>query len=114
MKNKMIVENSSSIKSYEFDNEARTLTVEFKAGSIYTYWNISDDIARDFHAAESKGSYLAKNIKGKFDYSKVEAAPAAVAQWPFAPSMRDEDDLEWTESEEEEFLRMLDNIGDTK
>jgi hypothetical protein len=114
MKNKMIVENSSSIKSYEFDNEAKTLTVEFKAGSVYTYQNISDDIARDFHNAESKGSYLAKNIKGKFEYSKVEDAPAKAAHWPFAPAMSDEDDLAWAECEEEEFLKILDNIGDTK
>jgi KTSC domain len=99
MKNKMIVENSSSIKSYEFDNETKTLTVEFKAGSIYTYQNISDDIARDFRVAESKGSYLAKNIKGKFDYSKVEGVPAKAAYWPFAPAMSDEDDAAWTECE---------------
>lgn len=66
---------SSNVVSVGHDGE--TLEIEFagkdgKPGAIYRYANVSPAIFRACLAARSVGSFIAQNIKGKFDCVKVE------------------------------------------
>ena len=55
---------------YNFDN--KTLAVTFQNGAKYLYKDIDSDTYQEFSTIESKGSYFGKNIRGKFEYQKVE------------------------------------------
>lgn len=66
---KVIVENSSSIKSFEYTDS--NLIIEFNGGSKYIYWDVIPEIVENFTNAESKGIFFATNIKNKFVTEKI-------------------------------------------
>jgi hypothetical protein len=90
MKTMRKVEGSSSIASYEYDDETSTLTIEFKSGTKYDYYDVNSSLIDNFHTAESKGKFFAANIRDKFHVDVVEesiykdgiANPTKV-MWPF-------------------------------
>lgn len=55
---------SSNIASIGYDEETRTLEIEFHSGDIYTYYPITLSGYNDLMNAASIGSYFFKNIKG--------------------------------------------------
>ncbi len=63
---------SSHIASIGYDLESLTLEVEFKNGKIGRYKGVPADKSDELMAAESVGRYLARNIKGVYDYAPVE------------------------------------------
>jgi len=63
---------SSTIVSTEYDFIKQDLTVEFKGNSFYTYHKMPLSVYEKFKASESKGSFLAKEVKGTFDFTKLE------------------------------------------
>jgi hypothetical protein len=62
---------SSNIESIGYDSGSETLEIEFKNGSIYQYFDVPEHIYEQLNNADSKGQYLAYQIKGKYRYSKV-------------------------------------------
>ncbi|WP_425492478.1 KTSC domain-containing protein [Luteibacter aegosomaticola] len=62
---------SSNVQSARYDHEQSILEVAFLNGSVYQYFDVPAQVANAFKAAESKGSFLASNIKGFFRYSRV-------------------------------------------
>ena len=50
---------------------ARVLTVEFKNGGTYNYYDVPQAVFEQMKAAPSKGEFLARNIKGAFRYARV-------------------------------------------
>ena len=47
------------------------LYVRFAGGGEYVYENVPKQVVIDFLDADSKGKFLAENIKGKYQYHKV-------------------------------------------
>jgi len=72
MKTMRKVEGSSSIASYEYDDETLVLTVEFKSKTKYNYYDVNSSLIVNFDGAESKGKFFAANIKDKFHVEIVE------------------------------------------
>lgn len=62
---------SSNIASIGYDDASATLEIEFKNGSIYQYFDVSQREYDGLISADSHGSYLAQNIKGRYRYSRV-------------------------------------------
>ncbi|MBW2982656.1 KTSC domain-containing protein [Candidatus Woesearchaeota archaeon] len=48
-----------------------TLRVKFKNGSEYEYKSVPEEYHQAMLQAESIGSFISKNIKGKFRFSKI-------------------------------------------
>lgn len=67
----MISVKSSNIEAIGFDEGSETLQVEFKGGSLYQYFDVSEQVFNDFVQAGSKGRFLAQNIKGVYRYTRV-------------------------------------------
>ena len=65
---------SSNIISIGYGYRFGFLDVEFKGGAVYRYNGVPDAIGDGLMAADSKGKYLAKEIKGKNAYFKVSDA----------------------------------------
>jgi len=63
--------SSSQIHSYGYDPASKTLAVQFKHGGRYHYKDVPQEVYDSMSKAESVGSFLHQNVKGKFDYSKV-------------------------------------------
>ena len=61
---------SSQVKGYGYDAASRTLAVQFNGGGTYHYSGVSPDLYEKMKEAESVGSYLHNNIKGKHKFTK--------------------------------------------
>ncbi len=57
---------SSVLHSASYDKVMNRLTVTFKSGKSYDFYDVPVSIWQEFIEAESKGRYFTQNIKGKF------------------------------------------------
>lgn len=62
---------SSQIARHGYDEETRTMAVEFYRGGEYHYFDVSKEAYEAFVAADSKGSHHHREIRGKYRYEKV-------------------------------------------
>ena len=69
--------SSSTIRSIGYDGSSSTLELEFHHGGIYQYYGVPESVYRELMAADSKGSYLAEGIKGRYRFRRVGKAAAA-------------------------------------
>lgn len=60
--------DSSNIEAIGYDAEARELWVRFTSGSTYVYSDVPPATYDDIMRADSKGSYLNREIKPNYDY----------------------------------------------
>lgn len=67
----MIPVKSSNLAGIAYDSQQMVLTVWFLNGSIYNYYDVPKAVWTSFQNADSKGKYLAANIKGRFSYERV-------------------------------------------
>jgi hypothetical protein len=61
---------SSNISGFDYDKDSQILTVEFKTGGRYNYYDVPETTFEQMKAASSKGQFLAQNIKGRFRYAR--------------------------------------------
>lgn len=63
--------DSSNIEAIGYDPAAQELHVRFlKSGETYVYYNVEEWVFNEIMQADSKGTYLNNNIKGRYDYGK--------------------------------------------
>jgi KTSC domain-containing protein len=62
---------STTIARYKYEERARVLTVEFKKGGRYNYYDVPQMIFDGMKAAPSKGHFLATRIKGAYRYARA-------------------------------------------
>lgn len=66
------VAKSSQVERIGYDAEACALYVKFRSGGLYRYEGVDADLADRFLRAESHGKFLNAEIKGRFDYAKLD------------------------------------------
>jgi KTSC domain-containing protein len=72
--------SSSNVASIGYSRHLRALEIEFTRGAIYRFLEVPPGIYRGLLAADSKGHYIAENIRGKYHFVRVRASrtdPAA-------------------------------------
>jgi hypothetical protein len=69
---------SSVIDEVGYNASCRTLEIRFNSGAIYLYYFVPQDVHDALMAADSKGSYFNKQIKGLFEHHQI-AEPYASA-----------------------------------
>lgn len=62
---------SSTIIAIGYDEQSQTLEIEFKTGSVYQYYNVTQALFEQLMQANSKGQFLAYQIKNAYPYSRV-------------------------------------------
>ncbi len=62
---------SSNLAGFGYDEINLTLIVEFKNGTSYHYFSVPIDVFNAMCVASSKGTFLAQNVKGIYNYQKV-------------------------------------------
>lgn len=80
----MIEVESSQIHSIGYDPKSKMLVVNFKRGGIYQYSDVPQEVFDQFMAAPSKGKFLGAEIKGKFEFKRLNPIPdkPKEAAWP--------------------------------
>jgi len=63
--------DSSYINSYGYDEDSRTLQIEFKNGAMYKYGSVPPEVFIEFVRSESKGKFFLAEIKDKYTYERV-------------------------------------------
>lgn len=65
--------DSSAISEVGYDFEKEVLYVVFKKNdALYAYYDVPWDVWEDFLYDDSMGAYLNKNIKGKYEYERID------------------------------------------
>jgi hypothetical protein len=62
---------STVIKSMTYDGVTNTLRIFFVSGMIYDYKDVPADVFYAMKTSGSKGIYFNLNIKGKYEFEKV-------------------------------------------
>lgn len=62
---------SSNIAAIGYTENNETLEVEFKNGGVYQYFDVPKWVHAELMAAESKGQYLNRQVKGTYKFEKV-------------------------------------------
>lgn len=62
---------SSNITGFGYVKERQMLTVDFKNGTRYNYYDVPEVVFERMKAAPSKGQFLAQNIKSVYRYARA-------------------------------------------
>ena len=68
---KMQSVSSSTIASVGYDEENKTLRIEFHSGRSYEYYKVPKFVYEGLLNADSVGTYFHRNIKDAYDFSEV-------------------------------------------
>jgi hypothetical protein len=60
--------DSSNIEQIGYDEDNRDLWIRFKSGDTYIYSDVPSATYEDIMRADSKGSYLNREIKPNYSY----------------------------------------------
>lgn len=62
---------SSTIKAVGYEPTSLLLEVEFKAGTVYQYKEVTPGVFDGMMGSDSKGKFFYKEIRGKYKFTKV-------------------------------------------
>lgn len=62
--------NSSNLKSGSYNTETQKLTLEFKHGGSYNYFEVPWAIFTALRMSNSQGKYFSANIKNNYKFEK--------------------------------------------
>lgn len=62
---------SSVVAHIRYDPDTATLRIVYVSGMVYDYKNVPGKVYESMKNATSKGKYLNRYIKGKYDFEKV-------------------------------------------
>ncbi len=62
---------SSVVYRMEYNAATATLRIFFVSGMVYDYKNVPENVYSAMRSSGSKGTFLNKNIKGKYQFEKV-------------------------------------------
>lgn len=63
---------SQFIRKYSYNPEQMILTVMFVSGKVYDYFQVPQNVFENFRSSFSKGNFLNRFIKGRFNFQKRE------------------------------------------
>ena len=66
----MIYVDSSNVEAIGYDGDAQELHVQFVSGGSYIYYEVPRDVFYAFMSAASKGSFLNREIKSVYRFTK--------------------------------------------
>lgn len=64
--------NSSNIRSIGYDLKLKILEIEFRTGSIYQYFGVTESTYNKLMNSSSHGSYFSRYIKNKYRWERIQ------------------------------------------
>jgi hypothetical protein len=62
---------STTLTTVAYDTASQMLRLEFRSRAVYCYFGVPPRVHQDLLAANSKGSYFNRNIRGRFPYHRL-------------------------------------------
>ena len=62
---------STTLNTVAYDHVAQVLRLEFRSRAVYCYFGVPPGVYQNLLAADSKGSYFNRNIRGRFPYHRL-------------------------------------------
>ena len=62
---------SSSVRSLGYDPGDRALEVQFVSGGVYRYLDVPARVVEGLARASSIGSYVARNVRGRYRFRRL-------------------------------------------
>ena len=62
---------SSVVAAIRYDATISTLRVIYVSGSVYDYKQVPEKVYKEMRTASSKGEFLNKHIKPKYEFEKI-------------------------------------------
>jgi KTSC domain len=66
--------DSTVLQSVGYQDQLVLLELEFRDGTIYHYFKVSEQIFQELLRAESRGAYFNANIRHRFAYAQIQRA----------------------------------------
>jgi KTSC domain len=63
--------NSTLLSGVGYEAHSTLLHLEFRDGSLYDYFGVPVEVYRGLLAAESKGAYFNRRIRGAFQHARL-------------------------------------------
>ncbi len=70
---------SSNVASVGYSRNLRALEIEFTRGAVYRFLDVPSTVHRGLIASESKGRFIAENIRGKYRFVRIQAPRTRLA-----------------------------------
>jgi len=64
---------STDIRRFSYDDTLRELLITFNSGRRYVYFKVPPEVAADFKAAFSKGTFFNAYIRDYFNFDELES-----------------------------------------
>ncbi len=76
------VQGSKQVKAYGYDPVSQVLAVQYvnTPSFVYHFRGVGPETAAELDKAESKGAAMAKLIRGKYEFTRIEAGEPADAE----------------------------------
>src|SRR5262245_63652494 len=81
--------NSNSIKWVRYDEQAGTLDVAFAGSGEYRYFDVGPEVYAWLMKTESKGKFIARLVKDKYRYERLDVQSASSAEGDLEKLLRD-------------------------
>jgi hypothetical protein len=62
---------STTLATVTYDPNRQVLRLGFHSAAVYDYFDVPSDVYQALIAAESKGSFFNRNIRGRFSYHRL-------------------------------------------
>jgi len=62
---------STVVNAIKYYPEKKVLRIIYVSGSVYDYKDVPENVYAEMKSSGSKGGYLNKFVKGKYEFSKV-------------------------------------------
>jgi len=66
-----ITVESKTLTTVAYDPADAVLRLEFRSRAVYCYFGVPSEVYLNLVAADSKGSYFNRNIRGRFPYRRM-------------------------------------------
>ena len=63
--------NSSNIAAVGYDADSQTLTIEFRSGGTYEFYDVPEAVHQSLMQSSSLGSYFQSEIRGRYRYVRL-------------------------------------------
>jgi hypothetical protein len=63
---------SSVVRQYSYNVPRRLLRIEYVSGNVYEYHNVPAEVYEAMKKSGSKGQFLNKFIKGRYEFERVK------------------------------------------
>lgn len=63
--------SSSNIAAVGYDGDSQTLTIEFRSGGTYEFYDVPETVHHGLVNSSSLGSYFQSEIRGRYRYVRL-------------------------------------------